>query len=85
MNLGVYIFCLVFGHNKILEHNANHNSSYYTTCTQCNKNWFDKKLKINSKFSNYSIKMRGHGKKIIIKIKQKEVSLKKQKVNFYTL
>ena len=83
-----YVFCLIFGHNKILEARKDGKFTlHHTSCTQCQKKWFPKKLSSTSiiKFKISSIKMRGHGQKMIVKTIQDEVLLKKQKVNFYAL
>jgi hypothetical protein len=83
-----FIFCLIFGHNKILESRKDSRfTTYHTTCTQCQKKWFTKKLSSipKIKFKKYSIKMRAHGQKMIIKTVQEKILLKKQKVNFYAL
>ncbi len=83
-----FIFCLIFGHNKILEARKDRRYTiHHTTCTQCQKKWFPKKLSSvpKIKFKKYTIKMRTHGQKMIIKKVQEEILLKKQKVNFYAL
>jgi hypothetical protein len=83
-----FIFCLIFGHNKILEARKDRRYTiHHTTCTQCQKKWFSKKLSSvpKIKFKKYRIKMRAHGQKMIIKRVQEEILLKKQKVNFYAL
>ena len=83
-----YVFCLIFGHNKVLDSRKDVGfTSYHTSCTQCQKKWFTKKLSSAPiiKFKRSSIKMRGHGQKMIIKSVQEEILLKKQKVNFYAL
>jgi len=88
MKLLTFVFCMIFGHNKILDSRMGGRFTiHHTTCTQCQKNWFTKGLgsapKI--KFKKYVIKMRAQGQKIIIKTIQEEILLKKQKVNFYAL
>jgi len=83
-----YIFCLIIGHNKILQARKDGRFTlHHTECTQCQKKWFTKKLSNIPiiKFKKSSIKMRGHGQKMIIKTVQEEMLLKKQKVNFYAL
>ena len=83
-----YVFCLIFGHNKILEARKDGKFTlHHTSCTQCQKKWFPKKLSSIPiiKFKISSIKMRGRGQKMIVKTIQDEVLLKKQKVNFYAL
>lgn len=88
MKILTYVFCLVFGHNKILESRKENNSTtHYTTCSQCQKKWFTKKLSIipKIKFKKYPIKMRAQGKKMIIKKFEEEMLITKQKVNFYAL
>ena len=84
----VYVFCLVFGHNKILESKKERQFTLlYTRCAQCDKKWFSKKLGTIPKirFKKYTIKMRAHGQKMIIKTFQHKVVNKKPKVNFYAL
>jgi len=83
-----FVFCLLFGHNKILETTKEDGFTiHHTTCTQCQKKWFPKKLSVmpKIKFKKSSIKMRAQGQKMIIKTVQEEVLLKTQKVNFYAL
>ena len=83
-----FVFCLLFGHNKILKARKDGRFTiYHTTCTQCQKKWFPKKLSVipKIKFKKTSIKMRAHGQKMIIKTVQQEVLFKTQKVNFYVL
>ena len=83
-----FIFCLIIGHNKILEaRKEDRFTTHHTICTQCQKKWFTKKLSAipKIKFKKYSIKIRAHGQKMIIKTAHEEISLKKQKVNFYAL
>ncbi len=83
-----FIFCLIIGHNKILEAKREDRFTlYHITCTQCQKKWFPKKLSAipKIKFKKYLIKIRAHGQKMIIKTVHEEISLKKQKVNFYAL
>ena len=83
-----YVFCLIAGHNKILESKKdNRFTIHHTTCTQCQKKWFTKKLSYapKIKFKKYSIKMRAQGKKMKIQKFEEEVLLTKQKVNFYAL
>ncbi len=88
MKLLTFVFCMIFGHNKILDSRKEGRFTiHHTRCTQCQKNWVTKGLgsahKI--KFKKYQIKMRAQGQKIIIKTIQEEILLKKQKVNFYAL
>ncbi len=85
MKLLTFVFCMIFGHNKILD--PRREGIHHTTCTQCQKKWFTKKLSSTPKikFKKYTIKMRAQGQKIIIKTIQEEILLKKQKVNFYVL
>ena len=87
MKILAYIFCLILGHNKILESKKeDRHTLHHTTCTQCQKKWFTKLSSAPKiKFKKHSIKMRAQGKKIIVKTIQDEILLKKQKVNFYTL
>jgi peptidase E len=88
MNLLALVFCLIFGHNKILDSGMGGRFAiHHTTCTQCQKKWFTKKLVSTHKikFKKYEIKMRAQGQKIIIKTLQEGILLKKQKVNFYAL
>lgn len=83
-----FICCLIIGHNKILEaRKEGRFTTHHTTCTQCQKKWFPKKLSNvpKIKFSKHSIKMRAHGQKMIIKTFQEEILLRKPKVNFYAL
>ncbi len=83
-----FVLCLIIGHNKILEARKEERfTTYHTTCTQCQKKWFTKKLGAipKIKFKKSSIKMRAHGQKMIIKTVQERVLLKTQKVNFYVL
>lgn len=66
----VLLFCLVFGHNKILEvQRKNGYSKYYTLCTQCKKRWFNKQLSDKPKiqFKNLEITMRAQAQKIAVK------------------
>ncbi len=84
----VWIFCKIFGHNKILESKKQGRFTVrYTLCTQCEKKWFSKKLGTIPKilFKKHEIKMRAHGQKMIVKVKQPEIIIKKPKVNFYAL
>jgi len=88
MKLLTFVFCLIFGHNKILDSGKDERFSiHHTKCTQCQKKWFTKKLgsipKI--KFKKYEIKMRAQGQKVMIKAIHEEILIKKQKVNFYAL
>ncbi len=88
MKLLTFVFCMIFGHNKILDSRRDGKFSiHHSKCTQCQKKWVTKGLgsipKI--KFKKYVIKMRAQGQKIIIKTIQEEILLKKQKVNFYAL
>ncbi len=88
MKLLTFVFCMIFGHNKILDSGKDGRFSiHHTTCTQCQKKWFTKRLVRTPKikFKKYEIKMRAQGQKIIIKAIQGEILLKKQKVNFYAL
>ncbi len=88
MKLLTFVFCLIFGHNKILGSGSDERVTvHHTTCTQCQKKWFTKKLVSTPKikFKKYEIKMRAQGQKIIIKAIRREILLKKQKVNFYAL
>ena len=82
----VYVFCLFFGHNKILEFKKDDKNEFITKCTQCERTWIDKKLnKIPKiKYHKVSIKMKGHGQKMIIKNELETLQIK-QKVNFYVL
>jgi len=88
MKLLTFVFCMIFGHNKILDSGREGRFSiHHTTCTQCQKKWFTKRFGSTPKikFKKYVIKMRAQGQKIIIKTIQEEILLKKQKVNFYAL
>jgi len=88
MKLLTFVFCMIFGHNKILDSGRDGRFTiHHTTCTQCQKKWFTKRLSSTPKikFKKYEIKMRAQGQKIIIKAIQGEILLKKQKVNFYAL
>jgi len=87
MNRLTIIFCLIFGHNKILDLRGDKRFTIqHTICTQCQKKWFTKKPSAPKiKFKKYTIKMRAQGQKIIIKAIHEEILLKKQKVNFYAL
>jgi len=88
MKLLTFVFCMIFGHNKILDSGREGRFTiHHTTCTQCEKKWFTKRLGSTPKikFQKYVIKMRAQGQKIIIKTIQEEILLKKQKVNFYAL
>jgi len=83
-----FLFCMIFGHNKILDSRRDGKFSiHHSKCTQCQKKWFTKKLGNTPKikFKKYEIKMRAQGQKIIIKAIHQEILLKKQKVNFYAL
>lgn len=83
-----YIFCLIFGHNKILKSKKDDKfTTHHTMCTQCERKWFTKKLSTSPKikFKKDSIKMRAQGQKMLIKTIPEEVLLQKQKVNFYAL
>jgi len=69
MKLRAFVFCMIFGHNKILDSGRyGRFSIHHTTCTQCQKKWFTKKLVSTPKikFKKYEIKMRAQGQKIII-------------------
>lgn len=82
------VFCLFFGHNKILKlENDFLDKTHHTVCSQCQKKWDVEKLKDTTKigFKKYTIKIRAYGKTIVIKKIPKEVLLTKQKVNFYAL
>ena len=84
----VWMFCQIFGHNKVLESKKEGRFTlYYTSCTQCERKWFSKKLWIIPKiqFKKYEIKMRAHGQKLIVKMTQPIMINKKPKVNFYAL
>ncbi len=88
MKLLTFVFCMIFGHNKILDSRSNGRFTiHHTRCTQCQKKWFTKRLGSTPKikFKKYVIKMRAQGQKIIIKAIHEEILLKKQKVNFYAL
>jgi len=84
----VWIFCKIFGHNKVLVSRKDGRFTiYYTSCTQCERKWFTKKLGAIPKiqFKKHVIKMRAQGQKIIIKSAQHNIINKKLKVNFYAL
>lgn len=88
MKLLTFVFCMIFGHNKILGSGRDGRVSiHHTTCTQCQKKWFTKKLVSTHKikFKKYEIKMRAQGQKIVIKAIHEEILLKIPKVNFYAL
>ena len=88
MKLRAFVFCMIFGHNKILDSGRYGSFSiHHTTCTQCQKKWFTKRSGSTPKikFKKYEIKMRAQGQKIIIKTMQEGILIKKQKVNFYAL
>ena len=88
MKLLTFVFCMIFGHNKILGSGSDGRVSiHHTTCTQCQKKWFTKKLVSTHKikFKKYEIKMRAQGQKIVIKAIHEETLLKIPKVNFYAL
>ena len=88
MKLLTFVFCMIFGHNKILGLGSDGRVSiYHTTCTQCQKKWVTKKLVSTHKikFKKYEIKMRAQGQKIVIKAIHEEILLKIPKVNFYAL
>jgi len=88
MKLLTFIFCMIFGHNKILDPRWDGRFTiHHTTCTQCQKKWFTKRSVSTPKikFKKYEIRMRAQGQKIIIKTIQEGILLKKQKVNFYAL
>ncbi len=88
MKLLTFVFCMFFGHNKILDSRKEGRFTiHHTRCTQCQKKWFTKRLASTPKikFKKYVVKMRTQGQKIIIKTIQEEILLKKQKVNFYAL
>ena len=84
----IWMFCKIFGHNKILESKkVIYFTLHYTRCSQCEKKWISKKLGTISKmqFKKYSIKMMSHGQKMIIKKIDLKLINKKPKVNFYAL
>lgn len=84
----VWMFCRIFGHNKILESKKEGRFTlYFTRCTQCERKWVSKKLGTipKIKFKKYTINMRAHGQKILIKTIQNKIVNKKPKVNFYAL
>jgi len=88
MKLLTFVFCLIFGHNKILDpRREGRFAIHHTTCTQCQKKWFTKGLSSTPKikFKKHEIKIRAQGQKMIIKTIQEGTLLKKQKVNFYAL
>jgi len=88
MKLLTIVFCLIFGHNKILDSGIGGKFPiHHITCTQCQKKWFTKKLVSTHKikFKKYEIKMRAQGQKIVIKAIHEEILLKIPKVNFYAL
>ena len=82
------IFCLVLGHNKVLEtRKENGYTIYYNVCTQCEMRRINKQLSEKPKalFKVHCIKMRAHGQKIVVKTIPISVPRKKSKVNFYVL
>ena len=84
----VWIFCRIFGHNKILESKKEGNFIIrYTSCSQCERKWFTKPLGTIPKiqFKKHQIKMRAQGQKMIIKTVKIKISNQKPKVNFYAL
>ena len=84
----VWIFCKIFGHNKVLESKKQGRVTLrYTACTQCERNWVSKKLGTipKIKFASQQIKMRAHGQKMVIKTIQHKKITEKPKVNFYAL
>ena len=88
MKLLTFVFCLIFGHNKILGSGSDGRVTiHHTTCTQCQKKWFTKRSGSTPKikFKKYEIKMRAQGQKIVIKAIHEEILLKIPKVNFYAL
>ena len=88
MKLWTFVFCMIFGHNKILGSGSDGRVSiHHTTCTQCQKKWFTKRPVSTPKikFKKYEIKMRAQGQKIVIKAIHEEILLKIPKVNFYAL
>ena len=87
MNWIKRLFCLIFGHYKILQLKKEKGlSNYYTVCCQCNKRWLNKQLSDKPlKLKTYSIKMVSHGQKIMIKSAIITKMQKKQKINFYVL
>jgi len=69
MKLLTFVFCLIFGHNKILDpRREGRFAIHHTTCTQCQKKWFTKGLSSTPKikFKKHEIKMRAQGQKMII-------------------
>ncbi len=66
MKLRAFVFCMIFGHNKILDSERHGRFSiHHTTCTQCQKKWFTKKPSAPKiKFKKYAIKMRAQGQKL---------------------
>lgn len=88
MKLLGLLFCLIFGHNKILESKrVDRNTVFYSLCIQCERKWIIKKLSNIPKiqFKKQVIKMRAHGQKIVINTIPQEILHKKQKINFYVL
>ncbi len=87
MKWKVYFFCLIFGHNKILEKFEKKGySKYYIRCTQCEKTWLHKQLSEKPiKYKLYKISMKGYGKKLQINKINFQLSPKKAQVNFYAL
>ncbi len=84
----MWIFCLIIGHNKILESKKEGRFTlYYSKCTQCERKWMSKKLGAIPKiqFKKYTVKMRAQGQKMIIKIVEHKIINKRPKVNFYAL
>ena len=81
-----FLFCLAFGHNKILEKKTkNGYSTYFTLCTQCERKWNHKQLSEKPVFKIYRIKMKGHGKTILVKNIPQIIPSKKERVNIYAL
>jgi len=40
-----WLFCLIFGHNKILESSIEEGFlKYFSVCSQCHKKWLNKEL-----------------------------------------
>ncbi len=88
MKLLTFVFCMIFGHNKILGSGSDGRVSiHHTTCTQCQKKWFTKKLVSTHKikFKKYEIKMRAQGQKIVIKPIHEEILLQIPQLTFYAL
>ena len=61
MKILAYLFCLIIGHNKILESKKSDRFTvHHTKCSQCEKIWYSKKLSATPKikFKKQTIKMR---------------------------